>query len=531
MKENPGREPLSRTQLAARYFFSPGLNKNEDYDQFWIRYKPIRVIRKGLTDGQAKIVWALVFCLTVVTTYLLIMRGFAPESVILLLFLSIIPVSVLLAPTHIQLDADGITLHWLHSFLQLKSPLLAWDRLSYVSFEPTDFLIGGKQRALQFNFISRGVPNKARFLLGILEWDLCRGWFSSDRSKLVLRLDAVASSDDRKRLQMAIKKYLPSYRLDASVTDELNLPMMVQNYTDLWMDALSLSATRARESMLEAGTHLAQGRYEIVEQIGAGGQAIVYKAIERHAGRNGLVIASEVVLKEFVLPAHAGISVRKRVLEHIQQEAELLRSFKQAHIVKVDQFFVEDQRAYLVLEYISGKTLKNVVTEQGALAERRVIDLALQMCDILDYLHSREPKVVHRDFTPDNLMVDEHDFLKLIDFNVAQHLEADATKTVVGKHSYIPPEQFRGKASPQSDIYALGASLYFLLTNKEPEAISQALVREDNPAVSEELAAIVAKATAIPTPDRYQNCKEVRSDLLKLLTRYSDKAQPAPEDT
>jgi tRNA A-37 threonylcarbamoyl transferase component Bud32 len=531
MKEIPGHEPLTKTQLAARYFFSPGRNKNEDYDQFWIRYKPIRVLTKGLTEWQIKCIWALVFCLTVATSYLLVMRGFTLESVVPLFLLAIIPVSILLAPTHIQLDADGITLHWLHSFVQVKSPLLAWDRLSYVSFEPTQFLIGGKQRALQFNFISRGVPSKARFLLGILEWDLCRGWFSSDRSKLVLRLDAVASSDDRKRLQMAIKKYLPSYRLDASVTDELNLPMMVQNYTDLWMDALSLSTIRARESTLEAGTHLAQGRYEIVEQIGAGGQAIVYKAIERHAGRNGLVITAEVVLKEFVLPAHAGITVRKRVLEHIQREAQLLGSFKQPHIVKLNQFFVEDQRAYLVLEYISGKTLKNVVAEQGALPEKRVIDLALQMCDILEYLHSQDPKVVHCDFTPDNLIVDEHDFLKLIDFNVAQHLEADTTKTVVGKHSYIPPEQFRGKASPQSDIYALGASLYFLLTNREPEAISQALVRQDNPAVSEELAAIVAKATAIPLPDRYQNCKEVRSDLLKLLTRYSDKAQPAAQDT
>ena len=527
----PASQPLSKTQLASRYFFSSGKNKSEDYNEFWIRYKPLRSISKLFSSGQLKILAALVFCLAVFSTYKLIVDGLTAESVIPLFLLSSLPLSLLLVPTHIQLDANGITLHWLRSLMRIKSPLIAWDRLSYVTFEPAGFLIGGQQKALQFNFVSRGLPVRARFWLGLLEWDLCRGWFGSDRSKLVLRPDAIASSDDRKRLQLAIKKFLPSYRLDASVTDELNLPMMVQNYTDLWKEALTLSPTRIREAVLEPGAHLCQGKYEIVEHLGAGGQAIVYKAIERHAGKSGLVVARDVVLKEFVLPAHAGISVRKRVLEHVQSEAALLQSFQQEHIVKLDEFFVEDQRAYLVLEYIDGKTLQNTVKEEGALSEKRVIELALQMCDILDYLHLFQPQVIHRDFTPDNLMIDVNNFLKLIDFNVAQHLEANTTKTVVGKHSYIPPEQFRGKAGPQSDIYAMGGTLYFLLTNQDPEPISQMLVRKDNPAISPELERIVAKATAIPLADRYKNCKEVRSDLLKLLPRYVEKPQPEALDS
>ncbi len=530
MTENSSQKPLTRTQLAERYFFSPGKNKSEDYDQFWIRYKPSRVLRKRLADWQRQSFFVGALCLAMVAAYLLIMHGFTIESLICLLLLSVLPLALLLVPTHIELAAPGIRLHWIHSFLQLKSPLLAWDRLSYVTVEPSRFLIGGKQTALQFNFVSRGMPTKTRFYLAVLQWDLCRGWFASDRSKLVLPLAAIASSDDRKRLQLAIKKFLPSYRLDASVTDELNLPMKVLDYTDLWMDALNLSSTRINAAALSAGTHLASGKYEIVEQIGAGGQAIIYRAIERHAGRGGLVIALDAVLKEFVLPAHAGISVRKRVLEHIQQEAQLLRSLAQEHIVKLNDFFVEDQRAYLVLEYITGKTLKQSVAEKGAMPEGRTVNLALQMCEILNYLHEREPKVVHRDFTPDNLIIDQNDFLKLIDFNVAQHLEADTTKAVVGKHAYIPPEQFRGQACVQSDIYAMGASLYFLLTNEEPEPISQQCVADENPGVSEELAAIIKKATAISLPERYQNCKEVRSDLLKLLPRYSDKPQPAPPD-
>src|SRR5581483_12186920 len=107
----------------------------------------------------------------------------------------------------------------------------------------------------------------------------------------------------------------------------------------------------------------------------------------------------------------------------------------------------------------------------GQFTQTRVLELATQMCDILAHLHGQSPPVLHRDFTPENLILDVDGNLRLIDFNVAQQMESTATRTVVGKHSYIPPEQFRGKATTQSDIYAMGASIFYLLTGTEPEPI------------------------------------------------------------
>src|ERR1700739_3705163 len=116
----------------------------------------------------------------------------------------------------------------------------------------------------------------------------------------------------------------------------------------------------------------------------------------------------------------------------------------------------------MFLEHIEGKSLRQLVLHNGPFDVIKAAKLTVQMCEILSHLHGQNPPVLHRDFTPENLILSPDGTLKLIDFNVAQKLESTATRTVVGKHSYIPPEQFRGKATVQSDIYALGACFYFL---------------------------------------------------------------------
>jgi len=123
--------------------------------------------------------------------------------------------------------------------------------------------------------------------------------------------------------------------------------------------------------------------------------------------------------------------------------------------------------------------------------------------------------VVHQDFTPDNLIVDESGALKLIDFMVAKQLAADdsETSTVVGKHHYMPPEQFRGQATRQSDLYALGCTLYFLLTAEDPEPMSEAHPILKNASVSGELDALIAKATQLDLSRRYKSAKEIQADL------------------
>src|SRR5262249_50363420 len=140
-----------------------------------------------------------------------------------------------------------------------------------------------------------------------------------------------------------------------------------------------------------------------------------------------------------------------------------------------------------------------------------VIELALQMCEVLKHLHSMSPPMVHQDFTPDNLLLAQGNILKLVDFNVAKERENSKTALVVGKHGYMPPEQFRGKACPQSDIYALGATLHFLLTGCDPEPLSCLHPAEHNELIDQHVDQIVARATALELDDRYASVVELQT--------------------
>ncbi|MGH9552215.1 MAG: protein kinase domain-containing protein, partial [Terriglobales bacterium] len=160
--------------------------------------------------------------------------------------------------------------------------------------------------------------------------------------------------------------------------------------------------------------------------------------------------------------------------------------------------------------------LKALVAERSALPESEVLALALQMVSVLAYLHGLSPPMVHQDFTPDNLLLTERGVLKLVDFNVAKERQNTKTALVVGKHAYMPPEQFKGKVCPQSDIYALGASLHFLLTGTDPEPLSCCHPAQQNERVSEQMDAIVAKATSLELADRYLDVAALHKDLTEL---------------
>ncbi len=148
----------------------------------------------------------------------------------------------------------------------------------------------------------------------------------------------------------------------------------------------------------------------------------------------------------------------------------------------------------------------------GSCLQKQVIVLARQMCELLEFLHSCDPPIIHRDFTPENLMLTEGGQLKLIDFNVAHRLESSSTRTVVGKHAYVPPEQFRGRPTAQSDIYALGATMYFLLTGEDPEPITRSDLSGDI-AVPLSLSQIIMKATEPNAAERFQSATELKEAL------------------
>jgi serine/threonine-protein kinase len=255
---------------------------------------------------------------------------------------------------------------------------------------------------------------------------------------------------------------------------------------------------------LAPGQRLQNDQYKVLKRLGVGGQGTAYLCRDQ-------LNNCDIVLKETIVPAYADRSLREQALKGFEKEAKILESLDCDGIVKLKDYFFEDHRGYIGLEHINGHNLRQLIEANGAIGEERARLLARQMCQILAYLHERS--IIHRDFTPDNLILTDDDKLKLIDFNVAQVQQVGTTGTIAGKHSYLPPEQFRGKATSQSDIYALGATLHFLTTGKDPEAISQSSPLEAGAQTSQSFDQIVRSCTALDLNKRFKTVADITYSL------------------
>lgn len=319
---------------------------------------------------------------------------------------------------------------------------------------------------------------------------------SDGRQPFELSLGALAT-DDRMRFLKALERWAPHCVIDSELVETM-MPRQERSYTELWLQSLSAPPERKSLEPLGPTQTLQDGKYEVLRRLGVGGQGLAYLCHD--ASEN------DVVLKETILPVFVENTVRQQALERFQQEAKLLESIQHEGIVQLLDYFIEDHRGYLVLEHINGKTLRELVQLEGPLNEEQACDLAKQMCEILAYLHERG--IIHRDFTPDNLILRNDGRLKLIDFNVAQHTQDGATGTIVGKHAYLPPEQFRGKANNQSDLYAMGSTLFYILTGKDPEPITQSRPSQANIPISEEFDNFVATCTELNCKRRIKDAGE-----------------------
>jgi len=325
-----------------------------------------------------------------------------------------------------------------------------------------------------------------------------------------VRLDIIRSLASKEEILRAVERWAPQASRDAELVSFLQPPSDF-SYTDIWMDALSAPPKRDKLKPLIAGALLKDDQYKIVKLIAVGGQGSVYLAQDS-------LSCEEIVLKEFVLPVYVDLSIRRKTIERFEKEARLLKHLDHQQVVKLLDFFVDDHRAYLVLEHLDGKNLRDMVQQSGPIAEPEVVSLALQMCNILHYLHKQEPPVIHRDFTPDNLILGKDGKLRLIDFNVAQSLDnaATTTGTVVGKPSYLAPEQFQGEPTPLSDQYSMGATLYYILTAKEPKPIAQSHPAEVLPTISANMNTIVSTCTSYDMALRYQSVEDLEKALNSL---------------
>ncbi|HEY9774129.1 MAG TPA: serine/threonine-protein kinase [Planktothrix sp.] len=281
------------------------------------------------------------------------------------------------------------------------------------------------------------------------------------------------------------------------------------SYTDLWLHELDVAPAHQLPNFLPDGTLLQDGRYCLLHLLGQGGQGATYEAIDLKDPANH----RGVVLKEYIIPAHKGETLRKLSEKKLDSVATLLGRLRHPSIVRLLDHFNEDGRGYLVLEYVHGTTLKQLVATEGPQPDAVVIDMAKQICDILEYLHGLAPPVVHRDLTPDNLMVVIDGSIKVIDFDVAQEMSSARTTTIAGKPRYMPPEQFRGTPTPESDLYALGATMFYLLTGKEPEPMTVCRPQSVKVGVSDELESIVALCTQQEAKWRFASATELKDKL------------------
>jgi len=259
-------------------------------------------------------------------------------------------------------------------------------------------------------------------------------------------------------------------------------------------------------------------RYLIQDVIGIGGMGAVYRARDMHFP-NALKL---VAVKEMVNQG-GDEEARQSIIDNFEREANILVTLSHPSIPNIFDYFTFDNRSYLVLEYILGKDLEElIVKSKDFFPEPLVMSWAIQLCDVLGYLHSHKPQpIVFRDMKPSNVMINQYNQVVLIDFGIAKIFRAGIKGTMVGTEGYAPPEQYRGEDSPLADIYALGATLHHVLTRRDPRleppfTFHERPIRQSNPAVSEKFEAIINKALSYNPEDRYQTALEMKNALIEV---------------
>jgi len=259
--------------------------------------------------------------------------------------------------------------------------------------------------------------------------------------------------------------------------------------------------------------------YRIDSLVARSGMASIYRGTDL---RNGRQVAIKI--------PHPEVESDPVFFDRFRREEEIGKTLDHPGVMKVFNGEPRSQ-VYMVMEWVEGRLLRQILNEPGNLSPERAVRIALGICDVLDYVHQQG--IVHRDLKPDNIMVDDQDRVKLIDFGIAakagsRRLTFTKLSQVMGTAEYISPEQVKGKrGDARSDLYALGVMLYEMLTGRPPFAGENPFVtmnerllnypappREIEPAISEQLQEIVYRALERDPKSRYASAREFAWDLV-----------------
>ncbi len=276
------------------------------------------------------------------------------------------------------------------------------------------------------------------------------------------------------------------------------------------------------DSGLQKGATL-QNRYLIQGVLGVGGMGSVYSARDLRFPNVTKLVAVKEILNLAPDP-----SVREMIVKTFEREANILATLNHPAIPQIFDYFTQADRSFLVQEFIEGQNLEDYLAEApGLLSEELVVEWAVQLCDVLSYLHTNKPEpIVFRDMKPSNIMLDQRGRIRLIDFGIARAFSAGQKGTMIGTEGYSPPEQYRGEASPAGDLYALGATLHHLLTKQDPRleppfSFAERPIRKINPTVSAELDAVINTALNYNPAQRFATAQAMRQALLSLRKAHT----------
>ena len=256
-------------------------------------------------------------------------------------------------------------------------------------------------------------------------------------------------------------------------------------------------------------------KYEILTLIGQGGMSKVYLARDRRLNKQWAV-------KE--IQKKARDKNNEVVVQSAIAEANMIKQLDQPSIVRIVDIIDNPDVIYIIEDYIEGETLNTILEENGAQPQELVIEWAMQICEALEYLHTRKPAIIYRDMKPSNVMLKPDGNIKIIDFGIAgEYKEQSLADTVsLGTKGYAAPEQFGGKGQTdaRTDVYCLGVTLYHLVTGHSPCDPPYEIypIRHWNPQLDPGLEAVIEKCTQLNPNDRYQSCAE----LLYALQHYKE---------
>lgn len=282
----------------------------------------------------------------------------------------------------------------------------------------------------------------------------------------------------------------------------------------------------AKLKPLPEGT-LLNGRYEIVRKIGGGGMGAVYLASDNNLG--GVLRA----VKEMV-QAHIEEDQQEKAINDFKRESMILSTLDHPSIPTIYDYFYDgdEGRFYLVMKYISGGDLSSKLraAPEGKIEELTVTEWAIQITDVLNYLHNQPSTIVYRDLKPSNVMLDGNSSrVMLIDFGIARNINQKEEKgvTAVGTMGYAPPELFSGNVEPRSDIYSLGSTMFHLLTGADPQSNPLLIFdfqknprpRQINPRLSDQMERILMRSVEYDAEARFGSAAEMKAVLEEHLAK------------